>query len=56
MDISLAFWILMLFWLVLGFWANYTPGQPFYKWGSWNLLLFILVGMLGWKVFGRPIH
>ncbi len=52
------YWILMLLWLVLGVvgvWPR--TGQPINKpivGGS--LLLFILLLLLGWKVFGAPIH
>ena len=52
MSFGLVYWILMLFWLVLGFWSYY----PNWKAGSPNLLLFILLLLLGWKVFGAPIH
>lgn len=52
MSFGLVFWILMLLWLVFGawhFWPNY------YNVG-FNLLLFILLLLLGWKVFGAPVH
>jgi hypothetical protein len=52
MTIGLAFWILMLLWLVFGMWqawpSHYVVGG--------NLLLFILLVLVGWKVFGPPIH
>jgi hypothetical protein len=52
MPIGLAFWILMLMWLVFGMW-NAWPNH--YVVGG-NLLLFILLLLLGWKVFGTPLH
>jgi len=52
MTLGLAFWILMLLWLVFGMWQSW-PNH--YVVGG-NLLLFILLLLLGWKVFGAPIH
>jgi len=56
MTLALAFWILMLLWLVFGLyshWPGFVSGQygPF---GS-TLLLFLLLLLLGWGVFGAPI-
>lgn len=52
MSFGLAFWILMLLWLVFGLWHWY----PNYTIMGGNLLLFILLLLLGWKVFGTPLH
>ena len=52
MSMGLVFWILMLIWLVFGLWHNW----PNYPLVGGNLLLFILIGLLGWKIFGAPIH
>lgn len=55
MTFALAFWILMLVWLVFGVYANRaTPGN----WSGWggSLLEFFLFLLLGWKVFGSPLH
>lgn len=54
MDVSLLFWILMLLWAVFGVWSN-LPGGNFRGWGG-TLLLFVLIGLLGYKVFGAPLH
>ena len=52
MSLGLAFWILMLLWLVLGSWwawpNHYIVGG--------NVLLFVLLGILGWHAFGAPIR
>jgi hypothetical protein len=53
MTMGLAFWILMLVSLVFGFFASRLVG-PYGPIGS-NLLLFILLLLLGWQVFGAPI-
>ncbi len=52
MTFGLAYWILMLIWLVFGLWSNW-PNQ---KMTGGTILLFILLVLLGWKVFGPPIH
>jgi uncharacterized membrane protein YhaH (DUF805 family) len=57
MTMRLLFWILMLLWLIIGI------GGPIYMgYGGnnihigGNLLLFVIVGLLGWKCFGKPIE
>ena len=54
MTFGLVFWILMLLWLIYGLWGWYSP-QPNVWWGHGGFL-FILFLLLGWKVFGAPIH
>jgi hypothetical protein len=55
MSLGLAFWILMLIWLVFGFAWHAGVLGPYGPWGS-TFLLFILLLLLGWKVFGPPLH
>lgn len=56
MSLGLAYWILMLVWLVFGlaYHGGYLVG-PYGVWG-FSLLLFILLLLLGWQVFGAPLH
>jgi hypothetical protein len=54
MTLGLAFWILMLLWLVLGVWSNWPNPNPRAA-GGIGVLFFLLV-LLGWKVFGAPLH
>lgn len=57
MTLGLAFYILMLLWLVFGA-VTYWPGSQYANYwpaGNW-LLLFLLFLLLGWKVFGAPLH
>ncbi len=53
MTFALVFWILMLLWLVWSLpihpWAAQAPYAG-------NVLLFILFLLLGWRVFGAPLH
>lgn len=52
MTLALLFWILMLIWLVVGVWRDW----PNYPVAGSNLLLFLVIGVLGWRVFGPAIH
>lgn len=57
MTIGLVYWVLMLLWLVGAFWWNWpgAPGHPYFPLGN-ALLIFLLFLLLGWKVFGAPVH
>lgn len=55
MSIGLAFWILMLIWLVFGILVHFGYVGGFAVAGN-AILLFILFLLLGWKVFGPPLH
>ena len=51
MPLSILFWVLMLVWLVFGYMGRrpepwYWPGQ---------LIVFVLLAILGWQVFGSAI-
>lgn len=56
MTLGLAYWVLMLIWFVFGllYHFGYLPGP--YGSGVNILLLFILFLLLGWQVFGVPLH
>jgi hypothetical protein len=56
MTLGFLFWLLMILWLIFGFWqwrpvipANYGP------FGG-HILLWILLFLLGWKLFGFVIQ
>jgi hypothetical protein len=53
MSLALAFWICFLLWLVLGV-GLADRSRPY--WYGYPLLLTLLVGLLGWAVFGAPLH
>ena len=53
MPIGMLFWMLMILWLLFGLYWNRTEIQG----GNYgilggNLMLFILLFLLGWRVFG----
>ncbi len=54
LAISLIFWILMLIALVFGGFGLYSADHRFFFGGG--LLLFILLFLLGWGVFGFPVQ
>jgi hypothetical protein len=57
MTFALIFWIIMLLWLLFALaWNSGWPGVAQYgPWGN-SVLLFVLFLLLGWKVFGAPVH
>ena len=53
MSIALLFWVLYILAIVFSAYTNRTnwPG-----WAGGSLLYFVLIGLLGWAVFGAAIH
>jgi hypothetical protein len=56
MSIALVYWVLMLFWFVFGLWGSWPVTAANAKPAVGNLLLFILLLLIGWKIFGPPVH
>jgi len=54
MTIGFIFWLLMLLWLVFGAWTYRGQINAPFVWGG-NALFFLLLFLLGWRVFGWPI-
>ncbi len=57
MTLSVWFWLFYVLSIFFAVWREYTPGTPYvwYK-SSWYLFFYILIGLLGWKVFGSPVQ
>jgi hypothetical protein len=55
MTLGLCYWILMLIWFVFGLAWHFGYVGTYGPAGG-TLLLFILFLLLGWQVFGSPIH
>ena len=53
MNLALLFWVLYLVALVF---SAYTNRAGFPNWFGGGLLYFVLIGILGWGVFGAAIH
>jgi hypothetical protein len=56
MTLGLCFWILMLIWAVFSLALHFGYAAGLYAGGVDVILLFVLFGLLGWQVFGPPIH
>jgi len=57
MPLGILFWVIYVIAFLFGIWSNYEVGQPFAikRFGS-HFIIFLLVGMLGWKVFGSVVQ
>ncbi len=55
MTFALAYWIIIFLWLIFGL-ASYRGLVGTYGFIGNSLMLFILFLILGWRVFGAPIH
>lgn len=57
MPLGILFWVLYIIAVIFNFWATYEPAQPLWwrRAGSY-FVLWILVGILGWQVFGPAIR
>jgi ABC-type polysaccharide/polyol phosphate export permease len=57
MSLQLLFWMIYIIAIVFGFWSSYEAGQPlWYRRAGAYMVLWLLVGILGWEVFGAAIH
>jgi hypothetical protein len=56
MSLGLAFWIIMLLWFLLGLAWHFGVMTGIYGPLGFSVVLFLLLGLLGWKVFGPPLH
>jgi putative Ca2+/H+ antiporter (TMEM165/GDT1 family) len=52
MPLSILFWVLMILWVIFAVWTTW----PDHKKSGAHLLLFLLLLVLGWAVFGEPIQ
>jgi len=57
MPLSMLFWGIYILSLVFGWWGYYTPAQPGWgqRFGGW-IVVWILIGMLGWHIFGPAVR
>ncbi len=54
MSLELAFWVLFIVGIVFNAYGWYQPAWPGARFGG--LLVIVLLGILGWAVFGAAIH
>lgn len=57
MPLNILFWVIYVVAVVFSFWANYEAGQPtwFRRAGSY-FVCWVLIGILGWRVFGPAVR
>jgi hypothetical protein len=56
MTLGLAYWVLMLVWFVFGLLLHFGMVTGGISSAVNVLLLFVLFLLLGWQVFGPPLH
>ena len=54
MSIGLLFWVIMLLWILFYGFTWYNPDPRFER--VPNVILWLLLALLGWGVFGPMIH
>jgi len=53
MTIGLLFWVIMVVGLLFGVYTNRATAVV---WASNSLVLWVLLALLGWAVFGPALH
>jgi hypothetical protein len=57
MPIGILFWVLMILWFLFGlYWEGDNIRGGKYGVLGGNLLLFVLLGLAGWKLFGPVLQ
>jgi ABC-type polysaccharide/polyol phosphate export permease len=56
MTISLLFWMIYIIAIVFSLWASYDGGPNWPRRAGSHFILWVLIGILGWKVFGPAIR
>ena len=51
-NIGIIFWIIMIVWLVFFVVEMRGAGRG----AAWTAVTWVLLALLGWKVFGSPFH
>ena len=55
MDKGLLFWVIFVVCLIFGGFGAVPQGRPY--WDRWGFLVFFLmIGLLGWAVFGPVVR
>jgi membrane protein YdbS with pleckstrin-like domain len=56
MPLGILFWVVYVIAILFGVWSNYEAAQPlWFKRAGAYLVLWLLVGFLGWQVFGPVV-
>jgi hypothetical protein len=56
MPMGILFWVIYIVALLAAGWAYYEPAQPmWFRRAGGYFVLWLLVGILGWQVFGPAV-
>jgi membrane protein implicated in regulation of membrane protease activity len=55
MSLQIAFWVVAIIAFLVGVKSRYSPAEPAWSFGN-TLILFVLILLLGWQVFGPALH
>ncbi len=56
MPLAYLFWTIYVISILVGLWGYYEPTVPtWYRRAGGYLILWVLVGMLGWHTFGAVV-
>jgi len=58
MNLSMLFWVIMIVWLLFGLWSSWPAagGTNGFRGIGGHILVWVLLAILGWQVFGAAIH
>lgn len=55
MPLSYLFWVIYIFSILIAFWLYHEPNEIWYRHAGGYVILWILVGILGYRVFGSAV-
>jgi hypothetical protein len=56
MEIQVWFWLFYVLGLLFSLWVEYVPNQRYpFQYGARNIFFFVLIVLLGWKLFGSVV-
>ncbi len=57
MPLGILFWVIYVVAIVFSVWGAYAPNDPaWFKRAGGGFILWVLVGILGWHVFGPVVR
>jgi membrane protein YdbS with pleckstrin-like domain len=57
MPLGILFWVVYVIAILFGLWSNYDATQPLWiRHAGAYMVLWLLVGVLGWEVFGPVVR
>jgi len=55
MTLASWFWVIYVLSLLFGFWVEYTTGPNRFYGNARHVLFYVLIGLLGYRVFNSPL-